>query len=342
MEKRLGLLLAGFIFIFYLTHVISDLPYLAGDRSIHLDRIHWLPYNAATFLRHLTTLGNGFIFVIYSYLILFHFYPAGKIKQIIVWSLVGLPLFYFITQQAFSIIITSPLPIRRRFLFSFEPFYICVYVIYAVIFYFVRYSHYKQLEQKELLLQNRQSELLFLRSQINPHFLFNSLNNIYALVYEKSDLALPTIAGLSDLMRYMLYDSSEKAPIQKEWEYIQKYVALQQLRFAHPIHVQLLTDGSMTDVFLHPLLFIPLVENAFKHGDFSAGSPGFTVSLSNTPGKTIFRCSNKKGKGLKDAGGGIGLNNVKRRLDLLYPMKHIFEIENNEDTFIVTIEISHG
>lgn len=332
MRKRLGLLLAGFIILYYLTHAISSLPYLL--RHAHLD---WLPYSITG---HIMALGIGFIFAAYSYLMLFYFYPAGKIKTVIL-GIVGFVVMFFITERLAFVIITSPIPIRRRLNFSPDPFYFFVYVVYGVIFYFIRYSHYKELEQKELLLQNQQSELAFLRSQINPHFLFNSLNNIYALVYAKSDQALTAIAGLSELMRYMLYNSAEKIPLQKEWEYIQQYVELQALRFAYPIKVNLHTDGPVSEILIQPLLLVPFVENAFKHGDFSVDSPGLTVSLNSSKSKTVFFCSNKKGRGVKDAGGGIGIVNVKRRLDLLYPLKHVLEIKDNEDTFIVTIEILH-
>jgi sensor histidine kinase YesM len=337
MRKRLGLLLAGFIILYYLTHAVSSMPYL-----LHHAHFDWLPYNTtASFLRHIMALGIGFIFAAYSYLMLFYFYPAGKIKTVIMLGIVGFVVMFFITERLAFVIITSPIPIRRRLNFSPDLFFFFVYAVYGVIFYFIRYSHYKELEQKELLLQNQQSELAFLRSQINPHFLFNSLNNIYALVYAKSDQALTAIAGLSELMRYMLYNSAEKIPLQKEWEYIQQYVELQTLRFAHPIMVNLHVDGPVSEILIQPLLLVPFVENAFKHGDFSVDSPGLTVSLNSSKSKTVFYCSNKKGKGMKDAGGGIGIVNVKRRLDLLYPLKHVLEIKDNEDTFIVTIEILH-
>ena len=147
-----------------------------------------------------------------------------------------------------------------------------IFIIYGIVFYFIRYSYYKELQQRELLLQNRQSELSFLRSQINPHFLFNSLNNIYSLAYQQSERVLPAIAGLSDLLRYMLYDANEKVPLEKELEYIRKYIDLQRLRFEQPVKAEFIVPAIPAKFLIPPLLLIPFVENAFKHGEFSNDS----------------------------------------------------------------------
>jgi sensor histidine kinase YesM len=178
-----------------------------------------------------------------------------------------------------------------------------------------------------------------LRSQINPHFLFNSLNNIYSLVYHGSDQALTAIAGLSDLLRYMLYDAAEKVPLRTEMEYIEKYIGLQQLRFEHPIKVTVREEGDIRGIFVPPLLLIPFVENAFKHGDLDNG--GISVFISNSRQKTLFHCTNRKGLHRRDAGGGIGLENVKRRLSLLYPGKHEFSVDNGPVNFTINLELIH-
>jgi len=233
-------------------------------------------------------------------------------------------------------------PIKLRNFFDENLFFTCIYILYGIVFYFVRYAWHKELGQKDLLLQNRLAELSFLRSQINPHFLFNSLNNIYALVYENSPNALPAIAGLSDLLRYMLYDNNDKVPLEKELAYIEKYIALQKLRFEHAVKANINAHGNTKQTTIEPLLLVPFIENAFKHGDFSADGKGFEAAVHVTPNKLHFYCYNTKGSGTKDAGGGIGLANIRRRLQLLYPGRYALDIGDEENAFTVNLELRYG
>jgi hypothetical protein len=192
----------------------------------------------------------------------------------------------------------------------------------------------------EIALDKSEADLQFLRSQINPHFLFNSLNNIYSLVYQGSGQALTAIAGLSDLLRYMLYDAAEKVPLATEMDYINKYISLQQLRFEYPVVVDMKVEGTMDGVLIPPLLLIPFVENAFKHGDLQQAS--LSIILKCDGKKISFYCTNRKGQQQKDPGGGIGMENVKRRLSLLYPDKHVFLVEDGPVNFSVKLELNHG
>jgi len=187
----------------------------------------------------------------------------------------------------------------------------------------------------------RDAELQMLRTQINPHFLFNSLNNIYSLMYQNAAGAQEAILGLSDLLRYMLYDASEKVPLQKEVDYINRYIALQRIRFEHPIHVVLHATGPVQTVQVPPLLLIPFVENAFKHGDFSGSLHGVDITVHAGSKSLYFHCTNKKGVGQKDSTGGIGLQNVKRRLDLLYANKYLLKIEDEKYHFTINLELTH-
>jgi LytS/YehU family sensor histidine kinase len=228
-----------------------------------------------------------------------------------------------------------------RFYFPNHLYFFYVYVLYGVVFFFIRYSYEKELSGKELLIQSRQSELSFLRLQINPHFLFNSLNTIYSLVYHQSSKALPTIAGLSELLRYTLYEATEKVPLEKEIIYISKYIELQKLRFDEPIHVDMEVIGDISNVSIPPFLFIPFVENAFKHGRFRAEKDRLRILLKSTAGNITFECSNKIGHQQKDASGGIGTDNVKKRLQLLYPGKHSLQIVQNGDQFTVKLDITY-
>ncbi len=337
MKKKLLALLLGFIIFYYIVHAAYNLPDLVhGNTQFVL-----LPTAPIALMERLADIAAGFLFVLCPYLILCRFYTPGKMAQCIVFVLLSLVVVFFINYWLTKIAM-PPRTFRLRNFFNSSLFFFCVYIVYGIVFFFVRFSYYKELQQKELLLQNRQSELSFLRSQVNPHFLFNSLNNIYALVYENSTQALPAISGLSELLRYMLYDNTERVPLEKELGYINKYIDLQRLRFEHTIKADVQVSGPVEKVQVPPLLLIPFVENAFKHGDFSTNGAGLTVTVHCTATKMTLYCYNTKGTGKKDAGGGIGLTNIKRRLELLYPGRHTLDIQDTQNSFTINLELQHG
>lgn len=185
------------------------------------------------------------------------------------------------------------------------------------------------------------AELTFLKSQINPHFLFNSLNNIYALSYRQSSKTPEAILKLSEMMRYMLNESNELfVPLSREIAYIQNYIELQRLRFKDGGNVSLTIEGNLENRMIAPLILIPFIENAFKHG--IANNPDSPIVISIKLGDGLdFTLSNLKSRHNKDESSGVGLNNVHRRLNLLYPNKHSLQI--NEDIFTynchLTLEI---
>ncbi|HEY4206413.1 MAG TPA: histidine kinase [Puia sp.] len=333
MEKRQLLLLGSFAAFYYLIHIAYDMPNLVHGYP----QFDLLPRAGRAWLTRIGDIGLDFLFAFIPYLALWRWYPEKKQLPLILSILLGLPLAFLLRYWMERIGANGGLRLRTFFLNHL--FITLISMVFGFIFYFVRWSRYKELQQKDLEIQNRQSELSFLRSQINPHFLFNSLNNIYSLVYHGSDQALTAIAGLSDLLRYMLYDAAEKVPLKTEMEYIEKYISLQQLRFDHPIEVSVREEGDIRNTFVPPLLLIPFVENAFKHGDLEKG--GLSIYLSNSRQKTYFHCTNRKGVHEKDPGGGIGLENVRRRLSLLYPGKHVFAVENGPVNFTINLELIH-
>jgi two-component system, LytTR family, sensor kinase len=217
-------------------------------------------------------------------------------------------------------------------------YFACLYSSFGAVYFFIQSEQQYQLKESQLQLANKQTELSFLRSQINPHFLFNSLNNIYSLVYHQSDQSLTAIAKLSDLLRYMLYDTNEKVPLQKELDYIHKYMELQQLRFEQPLPAHMEITGNPGKASIPPLLLIPFVENAFKHGDVKHGNT-IRIKLHADDEVIRFSISNAIGHQQKDAGGGIGLENVQRRLELLYPDRHTMQVQKTKDIFDIELEI---
>lgn len=184
--------------------------------------------------------------------------------------------------------------------------------------------------QRDLVSEKREMELQFLKSQLNPHFLFNSLNNIYSLAYQKSDKTADAILKLSEIMRYMIYESNDSwVSLSKEIDYVKSYIELQKLRFKDGAAVELTLNGEIDDQQVVPLILISFVENAFKHG--VANDPNDPIRINIIANQKIlhFSVTNKKNKYNKDIMGGVGLNNVERRLQLLYPERYKLNIVNS-------------
>lgn len=197
----------------------------------------------------------------------------------------------------------------------------------------------------ELLAQTKSSEIALLRSQINPHFLFNTLNNIYSLVYQKSDKAPSAVMKLSEIMRYMLYETNaEKVALNKELNYILSFIELQELRINNSDYVKYELKGNSDNRRISPMILIPFIENAFKHGSKKAASPGITININLESDVFIFDISNyiKKNDETMDKDGGIGLHNLQRRLELIYPGKHKLEIKNDGEIYSVHLEIEES
>ncbi|HEX3384587.1 MAG TPA: sensor histidine kinase [Mucilaginibacter sp.] len=194
--------------------------------------------------------------------------------------------------------------------------------------------------QRDLENQRLMAELAFLKSQINPHFLFNSLNSIYSLAYQKSDTAPEAILKLSEIMRYMLYESNDtKVDLAKELQYLQNYIDLQKIRFGNKAFVEFKVTGEVGNQQIVPLLLIAFIENAFKHG--VANDPNMPIRLFiNLDGANLhFYTENKKHMNNRDIEGGVGLQNVQRRLELLYPGHYKLDIQDKPDTYICELSL---
>ena len=187
------------------------------------------------------------------------------------------------------------------------------------------------------------TELKFLKSQVNPHFLFNSLNNIYTLTLLRDELAAESLLRLSDMLRYMLYEAdTPTVALSKEIGYIRNFVELMALRDSRGLNVRVDLDESRPGLRIAPLLLIPFVENAFKHGGIEDRRRGFVdLQLKTSDGGLDFVVTNSlPGKpATVDAVGGIGLGNVRKRLELLYPDRHALAIDRAPTTFSVTLSL---
>jgi two-component system LytT family sensor kinase len=193
--------------------------------------------------------------------------------------------------------------------------------------------------QRDLENQRLSAELAFLKSQINPHFLFNSLNSIYSLAYQRSETTPEAILKLSEIMRYMLYECNDnKVDLARELQYLQNYIDLQKIRFGNKAFIDFKIDGKVETQQIVPLLLIAFIENAFKHGVASNPQTPIRLLIEVDEAHLHFFMQNKKHTNNRDESGGIGLNNVKRRLDLLYPEKYNLDIRDEIDTY--TVELS--
>jgi two-component system LytT family sensor kinase len=198
-------------------------------------------------------------------------------------------------------------------------------------------------EKQELETRTMQTELRFLKSQINPHFLFNTLNSLYALTLKKSEKAPEIVIKLSEMMRYMLYECNEKqVPLSNEVHYIRNYLDLEKLRQGQNVEINLEVEGNVSDQKIAPLMFIPFIENSFKHGLHNNISKAFVNMKLTVHGQNIeFFIENSKGEVLPlqehRRSGGIGLVNVRRRLDILYPEHYALKINDTPRTYAVTL-----
>jgi two-component system, LytTR family, sensor kinase len=198
-----------------------------------------------------------------------------------------------------------------------------------------------ELERQE---QNLKTEVSFLRSQISPHFIFNVLNNLVALVRMKSDQLEPTIMKLSGLMQYMLYETDDdKVILKDEADYLQNYIDLQQQRFGSKVKLDVSLKLPEKNYQIEPMLLIPFVENAFKHGVGLIENPEIVIDLHEENGRIVFHVRNKFNdlkQEVKDKSAGIGLQNVARRLDLLYPGKHKLTVSKAGNVFDILLYLN--
>jgi LytS/YehU family sensor histidine kinase len=188
-----------------------------------------------------------------------------------------------------------------------------------------------------------ESQLQLLKAQVHPHFLFNTLNNIYSYTQNTSPVASKLVTGLSDMLRFILYECNQPlVPLSKELNMIQDYINLEQIRYGNKLDIHVDLPEKINNLFIAPLLLLPLIENCFKHGasnmldqpwislKVTINNKQMHVKLVN--GKVKEKDENKKTS-------GIGINNVKKRLELIYPEKHQLLITNDDEVFIVNLKL---
>jgi two-component system, LytTR family, sensor kinase len=287
-----------------------------------------------------------FFYINYAWLIP-HFYYRRGLRPYLMSLFMSWLAFAFISSIAINIVSNEPIMIAQ-FLISIMPFGFLNGMGFAIRLVGDKNKRDRELREREN--EALKSELSFLRSQISPHFLFNIMNSIVSMSRVKPELVEPTLIQLSQLMRYMLYESDEKkVPIEKEIDYLENYISLQKMRFGTAILVLIdkkvgenaqNTEGS--NFLIEPMLLIPFVENAFKHGVGMIRQPIIKIDIELDANRLIFNVVNKFNKDSeeeKDFDSGIGLKNVKRRLELVYGHKHTLKAEADGDVFVVNLTI---
>lgn len=245
------------------------------------------------------------------------------------------------TGRSFPAMPMSPLQLgsylRAYIWFSF----LIIIIAFAYRLLLVWYGHEKV--RKDLENQKLQAELSFLKMQINPHFLFNALNNIYSMaVLERAQKTGNGIMKLSEMIRYMLYEQEDeqyRVTLDKEISHINNYIDLQKLRYEGELYLHFTIEGQVAGRKIPPLLLFPLIENACKHGILQDPQKPVTIQMTITDKQLHFSIHNFKHEFLKDQTGGIGLVNVQKRLSLLYPKQDLLQISNTRKEFTVQLHL---
>jgi LytS/YehU family sensor histidine kinase len=256
-----------------------------------------------------------------------------------VWRVLSVCMGIMLVQVALEVVFTDLGP-ERMLNTVIMKFFVSVMIIgtgtgYAYI--------EKMIRDQRLQQEQLKTELSFLRSQVSPHFMFNTLNSMVALARKRSDKLEPALMELSNLMHYMLYESDqEKVSLTKEINYLQSYIDLQTLRFGHQVQIIFSMQHPPEERYIEPMLLIPLIENAFKHGIGLIEDPEIIITLKVDGDRLLLEVRNKYNlysAEVKDRVTGIGLNNLVRRLRLLYPDRHEITAVKNGHWFNASLKI---
>lgn len=293
-------------------------------------------------------LGNLIFYIQYLFVIP-RFLKKGRINRSFILAIIGLFFLYVVLRYSIEEVLYLKLfgihnytkGTRWHFYIFDNLYWGGRFIMWAtLIWYIINYTKLEK-EKYDILKSKNQAEVNFLRSQINPHFIFNTLNNIYSLVYHKSDKALPAIDKLSELMRFITDDAGkEQIKLSKEISYIHSIIELATLRNANASHIEFNVDGNIEAQYIAPLILIPFVENGLKHGDISNPAQPFTITLTATGNSILLQTVNLVKHKQGDDTKGIGLDNVKKRLALLYPNQYSLEIDDSNNIYTCNLKIT--
>ena len=287
----------------------------------------------------------GLIFFFYfHHYFLFDRFVSGRKYLSYLLILVACFVLLFYASHLFKRVVFESLPFMLHHV-NFREFVRAItwYLLVIFISFVVKLlMQLRQAEDRAREIENAQlrTELSFLHAQINPHFLFNSLNTIYSLTLKKSDSAPTAVLKLSHLLRYVIDDANrEHVPLEQEVNYLNNYIELQKLRSTSSLAVDFKVVGNISSTQIAPLLLLPFVENAFKYGISNHEPSPIDIALERTQSTLVFSVNNRKFEQSEKDSTGIGINNVKRRLELLYPGKHELQIQDKNDFYFIKLII---
>lgn len=312
------------------------------DLVYHNNYLHLLQSNAITTIWYAFAVYLNIYWLIPKFLLKKKYFSYGSLLTIVtlvmvVLSAISLYIFFTVVREdAKDIFFIS---VEGLIFLTTE---VLMLIAITTVLYLLKAHGQKERRLKELENKNLKSELNLLKSQVNPHFLFNALNSVYVLIKENQEKARETLARISDMLSHQLYDGSkEKVVLEKEVQHIKNYVELEKIRQGERVKVNLNLKGRSNHKKIVPMLLIPFVENAFKHG-LKSGLKHYEIDIEIELESDLlhFHCRNQYRKNGEISGhGGLGLENVKRRLELLYPGKHQLNISDHNGSFDVGLEI---
>ncbi|RXK59891.1 GHKL domain-containing protein [Lacibacter luteus] len=283
------------------------------------------------------------LFYFNAYFLIPVLFYTRKYKRYILALLASLLFIWLADRFMFALLMQGYEYRLRNFLVFNLPVFIFI-TLASTAFRTIRDRITEDSEKQQRQNENLKTELSFLRSQVSPHFMFNILNNMVALARKKSDILEPSLIKLSSLLRYMLYETDEdKVLLDKEVDYLQSYIDLQRLRFGKNVQINTELQQTAIAYTIEPMLLIPFVENAFKHGVGMIEDAQIDVNLKVEKDQLYFSVRNKFSAASenepKDKTSGIGLANVKRRLNLLYHQNHSLMIDKRDGWFTVSLQL---
>jgi two-component system, LytTR family, sensor kinase len=314
----------------------------------------WQVGNDFIWVYYINTLISGLIFYINYLFLVPKFYFQNRKRMYFLSAFVVLALFYFVADMSNEMVfkyvpvgdslggpIQPPFRQMHQYNFGFTSLFLIFFSLGMRVI--DRHTQTEKL-QKELEKEKLNSELALLKNQISPHFFFNTLNNIYSLISINAEDSQQAVLKLSKLMRYMLYDSeSGNILLSSEIAFMNNYIDLMKLRMSDKISLKVSFPEKYDDISIPPLLFIPFIENSFKHGISYREISYIDIRLLTTKDSISFFCSNsivKPREEIESEHSGIGLENVSKRLNLLFPGKHELKINRSGNSFEVVLNIN--
>jgi sensor histidine kinase YesM len=328
-----------------LMHIGAWLPYYVFECVFQLTSGGTLPDIRETLLQF-----SVFAFLVYvnSELLFPRFFIPRRFGAYTL-SVVGLFLVFFALRYSVADLILPAFHVKVMYSYENMPLFLSMAIWRGVQFYMYSlvYAYFKHsiAVQQQLREQERgllEADIALLKSQINPHFLFNALNFLYAQVYPLSEPTAKSVLLLSDIMRYALNEGGEqgKVMLDKEIQHLHNFVAINQLRFGHKLQVQLQVQGSTQFLLIMPLVLITFVENCFKHGELFDPAHPVLVQVRVQENQLTFFASNRKHGGPVEQSTGIGLENTRRRLAALYPDRHQLTVNETPESYAIHLSMS--